>query len=59
MFIAADCNIEHYPWVISVRERLSASKWDPRKSDVDIFILKKLNEPGVKKKCQFNISTNL
>lgn len=59
MFIAADCNIEHYLLVISVRGRLSASKWDTRKYDVDKFILKKLNEPGVKNKCQFNISTNL
>ena len=58
MFIA-DCNTEHYLLVINVRGRLSASKWDRRKSEVDRFILKQLNEPGVKKKCQFNISTNL
>jgi hypothetical protein len=52
----AECDIDHYPMVANVRERLSVSKQEAQRSDAERFNLRKVNELEVKKQYQIKVS---
>jgi len=55
-FRGADCDIDQYPVVASVRERLAGSKKGTLKFDVEIFNLRNLSELKIRKEYQIKIS---
>jgi len=55
-FSGADCDIDQYPVVARVRERLAGSKRGTLKFDVGIFNLRNLSELKIRKKYQIKIA---
>ena len=55
-FRGADCYIDHYPVVAKLREILAVRKQAAQKFDKERFVLRKLNELGVKEKYQIEIT---
>jgi len=55
-FRACDCDTDHCPVVVKVRERLAVSKQEAQKFDVERLNLRKLNELEVRKYHQIKIS---
>ena len=55
-FRGADFDIDHYLVVAKVRERLTVSKKEAHKSDMETFYLRKQNELEVRKQYQIEIS---
>jgi hypothetical protein len=55
-FRAGDCDTDHCPVVVKVRERLAVSKKETQKFDVERLNLRKLSELEVRKQHQIKIS---
>ena len=55
-FRGADCDTDHYLVVAKVRESLTVKKQAPQKSDGGRFNLRKLNDLGVRKQYQIEIT---
>jgi len=55
-FRAGDCDTDHCPMVVKVRERLAVSKQEAQKFDMKRLNLRKLSELEVRKHHQIKIS---
>jgi len=55
-FRAGDCDIDHCPVVVKVRERLAVRKQTAQKYDVERLTLRKLSELEVRKHHHIKIS---
>jgi len=55
-FRGADCDTDHYLVISKVRKRLAVGKQAAQRFDRQRFNLRKLNEPGVRKKYQIEIT---